>query len=100
MLNVQWRPKEPPIFSGKPTKDADGWVSVVNNYYMFMNSTPHQEVAYAAALLCDATHNWWQAYLDRNGRRIPQDWATLSAAFVGRFGGKSRAKQALSSIMT
>ena len=99
-LKVQWRPKERPIFSGKPSEDAHTWVSVVTNYYLFMNGTPQQEVAYAATLLRDAAHDWWQAYLHRQRGRLPHDWATFSTALLDRFGSKLQAKQALANIMT
>ena len=99
-MNVQWRPKEPPVFCGKSTEDAHTWVSVVSNYFVFMNGTPHQEVAYAITLLREAAHDWWQSYLSRRRNVLPPDWATLSAALLDRFGSKLRAKQALADIMT
>ena len=88
------------MFCGKSTKDAHTWVSVVNNYFVFMNGTPHQEVAYAIMLLREATHDWWQSYLSCRQNVLPPDWATLSATLLDRFGSKLRAKQALADIMT
>ena len=99
-MNVQWRPKEPPVFCGKSTEDAHTWVSVVSNDFIFMNGTPHQEVAYAITLLREAADDWWQSYLNRRRNVLPPDWATLSAALLDRFGSKLRAKQALADNMT
>ena len=87
-MNVQWQPKEPPVLYGKSTKDAHMWSSLVSNYFVFMNGTPHQEVAYAITLLCEATHNWWQSYLSHRRNVLPPDWATLSVAILDRFGSK------------
>ena len=88
------------MFCGKSTKDAHTWVSVVNNYFVFMNGTRHQEVAYAITLLREAAHGWWQSYLSRRQNVLPPDWATLSAALLNRFESKLRAKQALANILT
>ena len=54
-MNVQWWPKQPPVFCGKSTEDAHTWLSVASNYFVFVNSTPHQEVAYAITLLQGCT---------------------------------------------
>ena len=34
-----WKPKDPPCFHGKSTKDAHAWVAMVRNYFIFMAST-------------------------------------------------------------
>ena len=83
-MNVQWRPKEPPVFCGKSTEDAHTWVSVVSNYFVFMNGTPHQEVAYAITLLREAAHDWWQSYLSRRRNVLPPDWADIVRSTLGQ----------------
>ena len=97
--NVAWRPKEPPTFSGKQTEDVHTWSEVVTNYFRFMNGTSNQEVAYAATLLRDNAHIWWQPYLRHNGGCCPRDWSTMSAGLVERFGSRLRDKQALADIV-
>ena len=72
-IGVQWRPKEPPTFFGRASEDTDTWVSIVSNYFAFMVGTPQQEVAYAATLLRDTTHDWWTAYLCRQHGHMPHD---------------------------
>ena len=64
-----------------------------------MNGTSNQEVAYAATLLRDNAHIWWQAYLRHNAGRCPRDWPTMSAGLVERFGSRLRDKQALADIV-
>ena len=99
-MNLQWRPKEPPVFFGKLTEDAYTWVSVMSNYFVFMNDTLHQEVAYVIMLLCKVAHDWWQLYLGYSRNVLPPDWATLSAVLLDKFGSKLRTEQALTNIMT
>ena len=97
--NVTWRPKEPQVFSGKNAEDVHSWTEVVSHYFMFMQGTPQQEVAYAATLLRANAHDWFMAYLRKNQGRYPRDWATMSAALVDRFGSRLRDRQALAELM-
>ena len=97
--NVSWRPKEPQVFSGKNNEDVHSWTEVVSHYFMFMQGTPQQEVAYAATLLRANAHDWFMAYLRKNQGRYPRDWATMSAALVDRFGSRLRDRQALAELM-
>ena len=72
---------------------------MVSHYFMFMQGTPQQEVAYAATLLRANAHDWFMAYLRKNQGRYPRDWATMSAALVDRFGSRLRDRQALAELM-
>ena len=97
--SVSWRPKEPQVFSGKETEDVHSWTEVVSHYFMFMQGTPQQEVAYAATLLRANAHDWFMAYLRKNQGRYPHDWATMAAALVDRFGSRLRDRHALAKLM-
>ena len=97
--NGSWKPKEPPVFQGKSIEDVHSWTEVVSHYFMFMQGTPQQEVAYAVSLLRGNAHDWFMAYLRQNQGRYPCDWATLSTALIARFGSRLREKQALANIM-
>ena len=97
--NVTWRPKEPPTFGGKHKEDVHSWSEVVTNYFRFMNGSAVQEVAYAATLLREHAHTWWQSYLRRNHGRCPRDWPTMAEGLVERFGSRLRDKQALADIV-
>ena len=74
-------------------------MEAVLQHFMFRQGSPQQEVAYVATLLWDSAHDWFMTYLRRHQGRYPQDWATLSAALVERFGSRLREKQALTDIM-
>ena len=53
---AQWRPKEPPMFTGAATDDVYLWTSLVKQYFVFMKGDAQQEVAFAATLLRGAAH--------------------------------------------
>ena len=60
--------------------------------FCFNVGIPTARSAYAATLLEDAVHDWWTAYLQRWGGRMPPDWVTFQLALLDRFGSKLRAK--------
>ena len=68
---AQWRPKEPPTFTGAATDDVYLWTLLVKQYFVFMSGNAHQEVAFAATLLHGATHEWYMGYEKCNGNRPP-----------------------------
>ena len=72
---------------------------MVSHYFIFIQGTPQQEVAYAATLLRANAHDWFMAYLRKNQGRYPHDWATMSAALINRFGTRLHDKQALAELM-
>ena len=76
-IGVQWRPKEPFIFFGRANEDANTWTSIVSNYFAFIQGSPQKEVAYAVTLLRDAAHDWWTAYLLRQGGRMAPNWGSF-----------------------
>ena len=97
---AQWRPKEPPMFTGAATDDVYLWTSLVKQYFVFMCGNAHQEVAFAATLLRGAAHEWYLGYEKRNGNRPPQDWPTLMQAILERFGSNIRAQEAHAKLLT
>ena len=96
---AQWRPKEPPIYTGAATDDVYLWTSLVRQYFVFMHGTTQQEVAFAATLLRGAAHEWYLSYERRNGNKPPRDWPTMMQALLERFGSNIRAQEAQSKLM-
>ena len=99
-VTAQWRPKEPPMFTGAATDDVYLWTSLVQQYFVFMCGNAHQEVAFAATLLRGAAHEWYMSYEKRNGNRPPQDRPTLMQAILERFGSNIRAQEAHAKLLT
>ena len=97
---AQWRPKEPPMFTGAATDDVYLWTSLVKQYFVFMCGNAHQEVAFAATLLRGVAHEWYLGYEKHNGNRPPQDWPTLMQAILERFGSNIRVQEAHAKLLT
>ena len=97
---AQWRPKEPPMFTGNASDDVYLWTSLVQQYLVFMEGTARQEVAFAATLLRGAAHEWYRGYEKRNGNQPPQDWPTMQQAILERFGSNIRAQEAHAKLLT
>ena len=97
---AQWRPKEPPAFTGNANDDVYLWTSLVRQYFVFMNGTARQEVAFAATLLRGAAHEWYMGYEQRNGNQPPRDWPTMMQAILERFGSNIRAQEAQAKLLT
>ena len=97
---AQWRPKEPPMFTGAATDDVYLWTSLVKQYFVFMCGNAQQEVAFAATLLRGAAHEWYMGYERRNGNRPPRDWPTMMQAILERFGSNIRAQEAHAKLLT
>ena len=49
----------------------------MSNYFTLMSGTPRHEVAYAATMLRDASHDWWTAYLRQRGGLMLLDSASF-----------------------
>ena len=96
---AQWRPKEPPMFTGAATDDVYLWTSLVKQYFVFMCRNAHQEVAFAATLIRGAAHEWYLGYERRNGNKPPQDWPTMMQAILERFGSTIRAQEAHAKLL-
>ena len=97
---AQWRPKEPPMFTGAVTDDVYLWTSLVKQYFVFMKGDAEQEVAFAATLLRGAAHEWYMGYEKRNGNQPARDWPTLMQAILERFGSNIREQEAHAKLLT
>ena len=97
---AQWRPKEPPAFTGNANDDVYLWTSLLRQYFVFMNGTARQEVAFAATLLRGAAHEWYMGYERRNGNQPPRDWPTMMQAILDRFGSNIRSQEAQARLLT
>ena len=97
---AQWKPREPPMFTGAATDDVYLWTSLVKQYFVFMKGEAHQEVAFAATLLRGAAHEWYMGYEKRNGNKPARDWPTLMQAILERFGSNIREQEAHARLLT
>ena len=63
---MHWKPKEPPCFFGRSSKDVHTWTSLVRHYLTFMGGSDAQQVAYSVTLLCESAHEWYIRYEQRH----------------------------------
>ena len=70
---VQWRPKEPPAYTGAASNDIYLWTSLVRQYFVFTRCSSQQEIAFEATLLRGTAHQWYFGYEKRNGYQPPRD---------------------------
>ena len=92
-----WRPREPPLFCGRSTKDARGWVSIMRNYLTFVECSEKQKVAFLSTFLREAGHEWLLLHEKENG--APKNWKKLTQALIKRFGSNIRAQEAQMVLM-
>ena len=88
------------MFTGAATNDVYLWTSLVKQYFVFMRGDAQQEVAFAATLLHEATHEWYMGYEKRNGNKPAWDWPTLMQAILERFGSNIWEQEAHAKLLT
>ena len=54
------------MFHGRANEDVSTWVAKVSDFFYLTETTPRQQVAYAATLLQEAAADWWVALLHVN----------------------------------
>lgn len=98
--NVQWRPKEPPIFAGRLSDDVVQWFRIVKDYLHFMGGTAEMHVSYIVTLLTGAARDYWDNYVNSVDGVRPATVRGMEALFVDRFGHASRHKENLHKMLT
>ena len=96
MSRSEWKPREPPTFSGRLKEDVHQWTAIVTQYFAMIPGTDQQQLTYAVSLLRGYAIEWYNAEVKKDN---PQDWKNLSDALILRFGSTARSKRALLKIM-
>ena len=96
MSRSEWKPREPPTFSGRLKEDVHQWTAIVTQYFAMVPGTDQQQLTYAVSLLCGYLIEWYNAEMKKDN---PQDWKSLSDALILCFGSRARSKRALLRIM-
>ena len=90
------KPKDPPVYHGKNTKDVEVWSQQVDNYLQLLGGSDSTQVAYVGTLLQGAAQLWFQR--ECNARRRPTTWEELAESLCGRFGNTTKADYAQSQL--
>ena len=96
MSKSEWKPREPPTFSGRLKEDVHQWTAIVTQYFTLAPGTSQKHLTYAVSLLRGNAIEWYNAEVKKDN---PKDWKNLSDALILRFGSTARSKRALLKIM-
>ena len=96
MSRSEWKPREPPTFSGRLKEDVHQWTAIVTQYFAMVSGTDQQQLTYAVSLLRGSAIEWYNAEVKKDN---PADWKSISEALILRFGSTARSKRALLKIM-
>ena len=96
MSRSEWKPREPPTFSGRLKEDVHQWTAIVTQYFTLVPGTNQQQLTYAVSLLRGYAIEWYNIEVKKDN---PIDWKSLSKALILRFGSTARNKRALLMIM-
>ena len=96
MSSSQWKPREPPIFSGRLKEDVHQWTAIVTQYFATVPGTNQQQLTYAVSLLRGNAFEWYNTEVKKDN---PIDWKSLADALILRFGSAARSKRAFLKIM-
>ena len=96
MSRSEWKPREPPTFSGRLKEDVHQWTAIVTQYFAMVSGTDQQQLAYAVSLLRGSAIEWYNAEVKKDN---PTHWKSLSKALILHFGSIARSKRALLKIM-
>ena len=82
MSRSEWKPREPPTFSGRLKEDVHQWTAIVTQYFTLVPGTNQQQLTYAVSLLRGYAIEWYNAEVKKDN---PVDWKSLSRSFNSSF---------------
>ena len=74
MSRSEWKPREPPTFSGRLKEDVHQWTAIVTQYFTLVPGTDQQQLTYAVSLLRGCAIEWYNAEVKKDN---PIDWKSL-----------------------
>ena len=90
------KPKDPPTYHGKATKDIEVWSQQMDNDLQLLGGDDAMQVAYVWTLLQGAAQLWFQC--ENNAGRCPRTWTQLAESLCDRFGNPTKADYAQSQL--
>ena len=83
MSRSEWKPREPPTFSGRLKEDVHQWTAIVTQYFTLVPGTNQQQLTYAVSLLRGNAIEWYNTEVKKDN---PQGWKSLSESLLLHFG--------------
>lgn len=97
IFDVEFRPKDPPTFSGRTNEDPEIWIGAVSNFFRLVGGSAAKQVAYASTLLHGAAQTWWQRKL--RAEEEPWDWPAFADQLLKRFQNTNKSDSAMANLM-
>ena len=97
-LQIQMRPKEPSVFTGKKEQDVDIWLHQVDDYFALTKPTDADGVAYLVLMLKDFARDWWEAEIKASHGRYPATIEEMKMLLKAAFSNPLRERKARAEI--
>ena len=97
-LQIQMRPKEPPVFTGKKDQDVDIWLHQVDDYFALTKPTDADGVAYLVLMLQGFARDWWEAEVKAAHGRYPASIEEMKMLLRAAFSSPLRERKARAEI--
>ena len=97
-LQIQMRPKEPPMFTGKKDQDVDIWLHQVDDYFALTKPTDADGVAYLVLMLQGFARDWWEAEVKASHGRYPATIEEMKMLLRAAFSSPLRERKARAEI--
>ena len=82
MSSSEWKPREPPTFSGRLKEDVHQWTAIVTQYFTLVPGTDQQHLTYAVSLLRGYAIEWYNSEVKKDNLA---DWKSLVRRFNSSF---------------
>jgi len=97
-LQIQMRPKEPPVFTGRKDQDVDTWLHQVEDYFELTKPSDQDGVAYLVLLLTGFARDWWEAEVKAQHGRQPATIEEMKMLMKAAFSSPLRERHARAEI--
>ena len=97
-LQIQMKPKEPPMFTGKKDQDVDIWLHQVEDYFALTKPSDEDGVAYLVLMLQGFARDWWEAEVKSHHGRQPATIAEMMMLLKAAFSSPLRERHARAEI--
>ena len=77
MSRSEWKPREPPTFSGRLKEDVHQWTAIVTQYFTLVPGTNQQQLTYAVSLLRGYAIEWYNAEVKKDNPKTGKVYQTL-----------------------
>ena len=97
-LQIQMKPKEPPMFTGRKDQDVDIWLHQVEDYFALTKPSDDDGVAYLVLMLSGFARDWWEAEVKAHHGRQPATIEEMKMLLRAAFSSPLRERHACAEI--